>query len=207
MRRGDRVLSVRARGRVDVRIIVSIAAAIVSIAAASTACVLPTAAWAAPADGMRADPRPPAVPGRPDLPSGRPGVDLSPSALPPVPDPILGAEPRAAAPVARDLRTGHPRAGANKPARSDDTDDDDLPARPGTFTPAPTKMPSPLHKQRVIAPHTASPDIEMDLSKRSSVGVFGEVGRINREDIRTSTVKEGRDLGAGVTWQYKFDSR
>lgn len=189
--------------------IVSIAAAIVSIpgviapvAAIWAAYALATAAWAGPEDGMRAGPSPAAVP------LSRPGVDLSPSALPPVPDPGLGtAEPRPVRPAARDLRPIDHRTATKKPARSDDTDDDDLPARPGAFTPAPTKVPSTLHKQRVIAPHTASPDLEMDLSKRSSVGVFGEVGRINREDIRTSTVKEGRDLGAGVTWQYKFDSR
>lgn len=175
---------------------------IVSIAAASVACALPAAAWAGPEDGMRAGPRPAAVP------LSRPGVDLSPSALPPVPDPGLGtAEPRPVRPAARDLSPIDHRTATKKPVAPDVNGDDDLPARPGAFAPAPTKVPSTLHKQRVIAPHTASPDLEMDLSKRSSVGVFGEVGRINREDIRTSTVKEGRDLGAGVTWQYKFDSR
>lgn len=182
---------------------------IVSIAAASIACALPAAAWAGPEDGMRAGPRPAAVQSsRPDLPSGGPGLDLSPSDLPPVPDPGLGTpEPRPARPAARDLRTIDHRTATKKAVAPDANDDDDLPARPGAFATTPTKLPSPLHKQRVIAPHTASPDLEMDLSKRSSVGVFGEVGRINREDIRTSTVKEGRDLGAGVTWQYKFDSR
>ena len=84
---------------------------------------------------------------------------------------------------------------------------DDLSTRPGAFASAPTKLPSPLHKDRVIAPHAKPPDLELDLSKRSSVGVFGAVGRLSREDIRTSTLKEGRDVGAGVTWQYKFDSR
>lgn len=193
----------------------SVAAAIVSIAALSVACVLSAAAWAGPADEVQAGPRPAAVPsgrpdlppGRPDSPAGRPDLDLSPAALPPVPDPGLGtAAPRPVRPAARDLRPIDHRTATKKTAPTDDRDDD-LPARPGAFTPAPTKLPSPLHKQRVIAPHTSSPDLEMDLSKRSSVGVFGEVGRISREDIRTSTVKEGRDLGAGVTWQYKFDSR
>lgn len=176
--------------------------------AASAALVTWSAVWAGPEDGMRADSRSLGKVRQvaPIDVKARPGVDLSPSALPPVPDPILGAEPRPAAPVTRDLRKAEPHTGAKKPAPPDDKDDE-LATRPGAFAPTPTKLPSTLHKDRVVAPHTAAPDIGVDLSKRSSVGVFGEVGRINREDIRTSTVKEGRDVGAGVTWQYKFDSR
>lgn len=186
-----------------------------SIAAASVACMLAASASAGPEDGMRAgsrspDPMPVRQPGRPAAPAEQraaPGTaNLTPSALPPVPDPDLDkTDAPPAPPPARDLRTRDPRVGTRKPAAPES--EDDVPARPGAFTPAPTKLPSTLHKQRVVAPHTSSPDLELDLSKRSSVGVFGEVGRINREDIRTSTVKEGRDLGAGVTWQYKFDSR
>lgn len=64
-----------------------------------------------------------------------------------------------------------------------------------------------MQKTQNVAPHaTGSPDLNVDVNGRTSVGVFGEMNRIEREDVRTSTVKQGRDVGAGVTLQYKFGS-
>ena len=76
---------------------------------------------------------------------------------------------------------------------------------PGYLQPS-TSLPGYFLKDKTVAPHV-SPDVEVGLNERTSVGMYGELTRINREDVRNNTVREGRDVGAGFTLQYKFNSR
>lgn len=132
--------------------------------------------------------------------------NLSATALPAVPDLEFGSDGKPAQPVAspaaRDLRGGVP----TKPRVTATPDPGGpVPIQPGKLDTAPTRVPGQLQKTQNIAPHAnGTPDIGVEVDKRTSVGVFGDMSRIEREDIRTSTVKQGRDVGAGVTLQYKF---
>ena len=74
---------------------------------------------------------------------------------------------------------------------------------PGTFRPEAAATPSPFARTQMLDQRT-KPDLEVGVSERTTVGVFSEAGTIERTDIRNSTVRETRDLGAGVTLQYKF---
>lgn len=84
-------------------------------------------------------------------------------------------------------------------------DEDDLPAAtPGTFKPVPTKLPGVLLKTRTVT-HHLTPDVEVALTPRSSVGLFGEVGKVAIEQgsgLLPSV--RARDLGAGVSFQYRL---
>jgi hypothetical protein len=78
------------------------------------------------------------------------------------------------------------------------------PARPGTL-PArdPAEATSPFGRSGLLE-IGRTPDLELPVSKRATIGVFGEANRIEPTDIRNSTVRTTRDLGAGVTLQYRF---
>jgi hypothetical protein len=77
----------------------------------------------------------------------------------------------------------------------------DQPTRPGSL--AREAVDSPFGKSGLINPH-AKPDLELELSRRATLGLFGEAGRIEPTDIRNHAVKPLRELGAGVTLQYRF---
>ena len=79
----------------------------------------------------------------------------------------------------------------------------DVSARPGAHSRESVDGASPFAKQGLINPYT-TPDIEVEVSKRARIGVFGEANRIEPTDIRNSTTRSTRDLGAGVTLQYRF---
>ena len=82
---------------------------------------------------------------------------------------------------------------------------DGIPARPGTFKPGPTVIPAPptqSQKSRIVAPHT--PDVEVQISKRASVGLFGEVGRVEVDRSGVLPSVKTHDVGAGLSLQYRF---
>lgn len=85
------------------------------------------------------------------------------------------------------------------------TVDDGLPARPGSFKPTQTRIPGLLPEaSRVVAPHLAR-DLEVAVGRRTPVGVYGEVGKIevdNRPGLVPGVKAAG--LGAGVSLEYKF---
>ena len=90
-------------------------------------------------------------------------------------------------------------------ARAIDPDKDDgLPALPGTFKRIQTQIPGALQKGKVVAPHL-TPDVALPISPRTTVGVFGEVGRVE-VDTRNGLIPSVKthDLGAGVSLQYRF---
>ncbi|NNM71238.1 hypothetical protein [Enterovirga aerilata] len=76
-------------------------------------------------------------------------------------------------------------------------------ARPGALAPTGTDVASPFAKPGLLGSH-ATPDLELEVSKRATIGVFGEAGKIEPTDIRNATTRTTRDLGAGVTLQYRF---
>jgi len=127
--------------------------------------------------------------------------------LPPLPSVEIEAPPVRATELPIDRRELKVRARpAPAPAlRANEAEAEDGPAvRPGKLAPAPAPLPGPLQKSRTVAPRTGSPDLQVNVDDRTSIGVFGEAGQIQREDIRTNTVRQTRDVGAGVTLQYKF---
>jgi hypothetical protein len=78
------------------------------------------------------------------------------------------------------------------------------PARPGALASRdPAEVASPFGRSGLLDMHR-TPDLELPVSKRATLGVFGEANRIEPTDIRNSTVRTTRDLGAGVTLQYRF---
>jgi hypothetical protein len=80
----------------------------------------------------------------------------------------------------------------------------DQPARPGALTPGDAvQSASPFSRSGLLEAHR-TPDLEIEVSKRTTLGVFGEANTIEPTDIRNSTVRATRDLGAGVTLQYRF---
>lgn len=81
-------------------------------------------------------------------------------------------------------------------------DVEDPPPAPGSFARGAVKVPSPFLKSQVVAPHT--PDVSVDLNKTTSVGVFGEMSHTSRTDVEANLSKPEREVGAGVTLQYKF---
>ena len=86
--------------------------------------------------------------------------------------------------------------------------EEELPDPPGTLSTMPTRVPGlPLGKNAksgIVAPHT-KPDLEMPLSRRTSIGMFGEVGQLELE-TRSGIVPtvRAKEIGAGVTLQYRF---
>jgi hypothetical protein len=80
----------------------------------------------------------------------------------------------------------------------------DLSARPGALQARdPIEVTAPFAKSGLLENHP-TPDLEVEVSKRARLGVFGEANKIEGTDIRNSTVRSTRDLGAGVTLQYRF---
>ena len=79
----------------------------------------------------------------------------------------------------------------------------DVSVRPGVHSRDSVEAASPFAKQGLINPYT-TPDLEVEVSKRARIGVFGEANKIEPTDIRNSTTRSTRDLGAGVTLQYRF---
>lgn len=79
----------------------------------------------------------------------------------------------------------------------------DLPARPGMLGTEAPKHAGPLGRSGLLGPH-ATPDFELPVTKRTTIGVFGDSNRIEPTDIRNATTRATRDLGAGVTLQYRF---
>lgn len=83
----------------------------------------------------------------------------------------------------------------------------DLAPPPGTFRPEPVAIPDPtpmIEKRRALGPHL-SPDAEVRMGRSMSMGVFGGVEGV---DLRNSTGMipsiRARDVGAGLTLQYRF---
>jgi hypothetical protein len=94
--------------------------------------------------------------------------------------------------------TGSAAAGSRWVAPSDG------PTRPGALPARDSvEAASPFAKQGLINPYT-TPDLEVEVSKRARLGVFGEANKIEPTDIRNATTRSTRDLGAGVTLQYRF---
>jgi hypothetical protein len=83
-------------------------------------------------------------------------------------------------------------------------DDDEQAPPPGGFTRGSVKIPSRFLKAQTIAPHTSSPDVSIDLDKRTTLGLFGEMSRTSRTDVEANLSKPDREVGAGFTLQYKF---
>ena len=80
----------------------------------------------------------------------------------------------------------------------------DQPARPGALTARdPVEVTAPFARSGLLEGHRA-PDLELEVSRRATLGLFGEANKIEPTDIRNSTVRSTRDLGAGVTLQYRF---
>jgi hypothetical protein len=79
---------------------------------------------------------------------------------------------------------------------------EEAPPAPGSFARGAVKVPSPFLKSQMVAPHT--PDVSVDLNKSTSVGVFGEMSHTSRTDVEANLSKPEREVGAGVTLQYKF---
>ena len=99
-------------------------------------------------------------------------------------------------------RSAQQRA-VQKGAKARSNEDIDYAPLPGAFRPEPAAIPSPFAKTQIID-HRGNPDLEVGVSDRTTLGVFSDAGTIERTDIRNSTVRPTRDLGAGVTLQYKF---
>ncbi len=79
----------------------------------------------------------------------------------------------------------------------------DAVSRPGSVFAEPPTVTNPFLKKQVVAPQT--PDLEVDLDKRTSIGVFSEVGKpATKIDPRDSAGRATRELGAGITLQYRF---
>jgi hypothetical protein len=110
-----------------------------------------------------------------------------------------------ATPAARpSVRPVSPALVGDRRVFDEPSDDGEPIRRPGSLGKEPVAVPGEFLKSRTVAPRTGQPDFGVDLSERTSVGVFGDVRQIAPEDIRTHGVKPTRDLGAGVTIQYKF---
>lgn len=86
----------------------------------------------------------------------------------------------------------------------DGTDAPEPIRRPGALGKSPVAVPGEFLNGRAVAPRAGQPDLGVNLSDRTSVGVYGDVRQIAPEDIRTHGVKPTRDLEAGVSLQYKF---
>lgn len=79
----------------------------------------------------------------------------------------------------------------------------DAVVRPGSIAAEPPTVTNPFLKSKVIAPQT--PDIEIGSSGRTTLGVFSDVGKpATKIDPRDGAGRATRDLGAGVTLQYRF---
>jgi hypothetical protein len=80
----------------------------------------------------------------------------------------------------------------------------DLSARPGALPARDSvEVGSPFARSGLLEAHR-TPDLELEVSKRATLGLFGEANTIEATDIRNSTVRNTRELGAGVTLQYRF---
>ena len=78
------------------------------------------------------------------------------------------------------------------------------PKRPGELKALdPVNTAAPFAHSGLLDAHR-TPDLELEVSKRATLGVFGDAKKIEGTDIRNSTVRSTRDLGAGVTLQYRF---
>ena len=102
------------------------------------------------------------------------------------------------------VSSGDKKADSAAPADDDEEEDDTNPVRPGTFTQSSTKIPSRFLRTNTVAPHTGSPDISYNVNNKTTIGLFGDMTRTSRTDTRSNLAKPERDVGAGVTIQYKF---
>jgi hypothetical protein len=128
---------------------------------------------------------------------------------------VEGALARAPSPelFSRDMRqptttllSSATAADAGMPASDDDEEADDAPSRPGTLSPGLTRIPSRFLRTNTVAPHSASPDVSYKVNDKTTIGLFGDMTHTSRTDTRASLAKPERDVGAGVTFQYKFGS-
>lgn len=140
--------------------------------------------------------KPPAGPVRPEAQGSTPRSLVFVPALPP--GTIVGEA--ASRPEA--LPSG-PRPTVSKSSGARPDADAERVARPGAFRPERAAVPSPFAKTQIIDQRN-NPDLEVGVADRTTLGVFSDAGTIERTDIRNSTVRPTRDLGAGVTLQYKF---
>lgn len=79
----------------------------------------------------------------------------------------------------------------------------ELPARPGMLGTDAPRPAGPLGRTGLLGTR-AAPDLELPVTRRTTIGVFGDAHRIEPTDIRNATTRATRDLGAGVTLQYRF---
>jgi hypothetical protein len=78
------------------------------------------------------------------------------------------------------------------------------PKRPGQLPPRdPVNVAAPFARSGLLDAHR-TPDVELEVSKRATIGLFGDAKKIEGTDIRNSTIRPTRDLGAGVTLQYRL---
>lgn len=83
-------------------------------------------------------------------------------------------------------------------------DESELPARPGAFKPDAVRIPGHFHKDPKVTSRVGK-DVELLTRNRTTLGVFGEVG-----PAKPGVVNPGwrdRELGGGVTLQYRFGTR
>lgn len=83
-----------------------------------------------------------------------------------------------------------------------------LTARTGVATSAldtalqqPFQVPGRLLRSKVVAPHT-NPDFDLKVNERTTLGMFGDVSPAAKVDPRNINLR--KDVGAGLTLQYKF---
>lgn len=126
--------------------------------------------------------------------------------------PSLGGDPPARSASARvplgEVRD--PLKAATKPDDTSDDDEDDAPqAKPGSLKGGPVKIPTfpdVTHgeKRKFLGPRL-KPDFEVPITKKATLGVFGEVGKVDIEN-RTGVIPNVRahGVGAGLSLEYKF---
>ncbi len=147
-------------------------------------------------------------------------------AIPAIDDVTLSSEPAGAAPKAAlsGPQTGAavaalPRAtgsSPNKPTGSaksrwiedeDDDEDDPTPAAPGTLKRDRVKVPEPstvMGRKARRSPTSITPDYEVPLGPKASLGAYGEVGKVELERSGPIPSVRARDLTGGLTLQYRF---
>ena len=83
-------------------------------------------------------------------------------------------------------------------------EEDEPPNRPGRFGTEANKVPSRFLKRNVIAPRV-TPDVELLIRDRTTIGLFGEVGPA-KPGIANPGWRD-REVEAGLTFQYRFGTK
>ena len=99
------------------------------------------------------------------------------------------------------------RAGSAEPEFEIKDRDSDLapPVEPGTLRQGPMRVPSAYFKNQLVAPRV-TPDVKLLEAGGATVGMFGEVGKVDIDRTGALPNVKAHDLGGGLTLQYKFGS-